>query len=161
MRDVVELCIGFVEDHSTLAEVGPDEVIDVFIQGSGKRRPHPAQQDLIQQRRAALTRKCTNVSLQIRADLEQVVAVRRPDREPAGAGGHQTHITGFGNGNRAGGESRVAGTLRASLRHWGRLCHRDGLGRRSAFGLGLGSAQSPVEFFYLPLQVLDLLLVGR
>src|SRR5580698_3949817 len=50
VRNVIELRVGVVENYRALAEVGPYEVIDVFVDRSGNGGPHAAEQDLIQQR---------------------------------------------------------------------------------------------------------------
>ena len=118
MRNVIELSVGVVDDHRALAEIGAEKVVDVFVYGSGKGWPHAAQQDLIQQGRAALTGKGTNVGLQIGADSEQEVAVPRLDREPAGADGDQTHFVRRDSRNRTSGDSRIGRTLRAGLFDW-------------------------------------------
>ena len=53
MRDVVELRIGVIDDGGALTEVGPEEVIDVLIDGAGERGPYAAQQHTVRKRAAA------------------------------------------------------------------------------------------------------------
>ena len=152
MRDVIELHVGVVDDHRTLAEVWPEEVIDVLVYRPGERGPHAAQQDLIQQGGTAAAGKGAGVHLQIRADLEQVIAISRPNVNPLGPAVTRPTLLASPTGIVPAGSPALVGRCEPVWAVAGGACKPRFSPPR---------AETAVELFDLTFEFLDLLLLGR